>query len=90
MPWATLTGDTAKLGVQRRDWHPTDFADFFPPAKVGPGSDSYDSTITDFEAERVAAEMTGIDEGAWEGLVRFIEGREIETARGGESSCHQP
>ena len=59
-----------------------DFADFFPPAKVGhSGSDSYDSTITDFEAERVAAEISLVDEASWDGLVRFVEGREVESAR---------
>ena len=58
-----------------------DFADFFPPPKVGPGSDSYDSTITDFEAERVAAEISLVDEASWDGLVRFVEGREVESAR---------
>ena len=58
-----------------------DFADFFPPPKVGPGSDSYDSTITDFEAERVAAEISLVDEASWDGLVRFVEGREVEHCR---------
>ena len=52
-----------------------------PAAQGWPGSDSYDSTITDFEAERVAAEISLVDEASWDGLVRFVEGREVESAR---------
>ena len=65
-------------------WTAADFAGFYPHPKAaepGVGSDSYDSTITDFEAERAAAEVKqyGQDD-VWSALQALLTERAIGSA----------
>ena len=77
-----------------REWTATDFVGFFPKTggKAGAtnsGSDSYDSMITDFEAERAASEVSAkdpCDEEAWAPLL-FIMGQQA-AASPAEEAAH--
>lgn len=68
-----------------REWTPHDFAGFFPPQPKGreekaggkaAGGDSYDSTMTDFEAEaateKVERAQAALDTDAWEALLEVV------------------
>ena len=80
LPPLPESGQMAGL-ESKQAWQPSDFADFFPKEQQAKklyqaperATDSYDSTMTDFDAERAIAEYAGDDRG-WEALRHCIKG----------------